>query len=62
MKPIVTLTLIFLLTPTSALAYIDPGSGSYLIQVLIGLAAGVLWSVRSFLSECWTKFRNLFKK
>lgn len=48
--------------PDPALAYIDPGSGSYLFQILIaGILAGFI-----FLKNSWLKifffFKNLFSK
>jgi hypothetical protein len=38
--------------------YIDPGTGSIIIQILIGVLAGVLVALKIF----WIKIRNFFKK
>ena len=46
------------LTPVSALAYIDPGTGSYVIQLAIAAFVGVMFSLRIF----WKKIVRLFKK
>lgn len=46
------------LTPVFALAYIDPGTGSYVIQLVIAAFVGVMFSVRIF----WKKIVRLFKK
>jgi hypothetical protein len=37
-----------LLVPTQALAYIDPGSGSMLLQLLLGGVAGLAVAVKLF--------------
>ena len=38
--------------------YIDPGSGSYLIQVIIAAVLGTLF----FFKNLWWKFRSLFSR
>jgi hypothetical protein len=40
------------------LLYIDPGSGSYLIQVIIAAVLGAAF----FFKNLWWKFRSLFSK
>ena len=47
-----------LLTPVAAFAYIDPGTGSYVIQLVIAAFVGVAFSVRVF----WKRIVRLFKK
>jgi hypothetical protein len=42
----------------SPLAYLDPGSGSFLIQILIAVLIGVGVAVRA----SWGKIKNLFGK
>lgn len=58
----ITLTLIlfsiFLLTPSTCFAYLDPGSGSYLIQIIIASLAGVGY----LLKVNWEKVKNIFAK
>jgi len=46
------------LTPVYALAYIDPGTGSYLIQLLIAAFVAVSFSIKIF----WKKIVRLFSK
>ncbi len=62
MKKIIQISAIALaaafLTPVSALAYIDPGTGSYVIQLAIAAFVGVMFSLRIF----WKKIVRLFKK
>lgn len=40
------------------LAYLDPGSGSYLLQLLIAGALGVLLAIRIY----WTRIKNFILK
>ena len=44
--------------PSQAFAYIDPGSGSIILQALLG----VLAAAGATVSIYWSKFKNLFKK
>ena len=46
-----------LIMPVNAYAYIDPGTGSFIIQVLIGVLAGALVALKIF---C-VKVRGFFK-
>lgn len=43
---------------TPAWAYLDPGTGSYLFQLLIGLLAGTLMTVKIY----WHKIRSFFTR
>ena len=50
------LVLILLIQPSSAFAYIDPGTGSIILQILLGaLAAGL-----TFIKIYWLKIKNFF--
>jgi hypothetical protein len=54
-----TSTLIALSTlPSVAHAYLDPGSGSMIVQVLIGAVAGSLFLIKQY----WFKIKSFFKK
>lgn len=46
------------LTPPCALAYVDPGTGSYVIQLLIAAFIGISFSIKIF----WKKIVRLFSK
>ena len=47
-----------LLKPTYSYAYLDPGTGSIILQAIIGfIAAGV-----TAISIYWAKFKSLFAK
>jgi len=54
------LTLVFiflsLLVPPNAYAYLDPGSGSYLIQIIVASSAGLGYLIKIN----WKKIRGFF--
>jgi len=52
----ITFSLLLLLLPLKAYAYIDPGTGSIIIQVVIGVLAGGLVALKIF----WTKVKLFF--
>lgn len=56
----VVLLLVFL--PRSAYAYIDPGTGSYIFQVIISLLLGVMFSLRRYWKTLWDKLTHRSKK
>lgn len=39
-------------------AYLDPGSGSFIIQLLVASAAGVLYMLRGYFTRFISKFRK----
>ena len=43
-------------------AYLDPGTGSIILQAVIGVAVGGLFAVGLFWSRVKTFFRNLFSR
>lgn len=47
-----------LLFPSFALAYVDPGSGSYVVEVLIAMAVGIVFAIKLY----WRKFTGLFRR
>ena len=61
---LVILLIILLLTVSTkpAHAYLDPGSGSYIIQLIIAGGVGALFGVKTFLLQIKNFFANLFKK
>lgn len=50
--------LFIFLVPPRVHAYLDPGSGSYLIQIIIASLAGAGF----FLKTNWQKVKNIFSK
>ena len=57
-RVLVVLLLAALVFPTTALAYLDPGTGSYFMQIVIGGLLGALFSVKMF----WRNLRGFFSK
>jgi len=43
-------------------AYLDPGTGSIILQAVIGVAVGGLFAVGLFWSRVKTFFKNLFSR
>ena len=48
----------YVLFPKIAFAYLDPGTGSYMLQVLIASILGAFFTIKIF----WGKIRNFFLK
>ena len=62
-KNVLILTLILLLWPIrKAYAYIDPGTGSYIIQVMIGGLLGAAFALKVYWKKVKAYFSNLFSK
>lgn len=56
---LITVSLSIFLTPTlKPLAYLDPGSGSFVIQLLIGALVGILVLLKSY----WSRIRGFFTR
>jgi len=45
-----------LLLPQAAFAYLDPGTGSYIFQVLVAAVIGGLFTIKIY----WRKIKNFF--
>ncbi len=56
------LNLLILISPSSAYAYFDPGSGAVMLQVLIAGAIGLLYRFRSLLTNIFELIKRLFRK
>lgn len=56
--PWTCLVLIAFFNPSPAHAYLDPGSGSYMIQVAIGLIAGAIFMIKNY----WVIIRGYIQK
>ena len=58
MKLLLLIFLISFILTLNAYAYIDPGSGSIILQALLGALAAIGASISIY----WSKFKNLFKR
>ncbi len=56
------LGLCHLLAPSPAQAYLDPGTGSYLFQILIAGLVGGLFALKLFWKQIKDFFQKLFGK
>jgi len=56
-KMVIVVGILFLLFSRNAYAYLDPGSGSIIFQILIGFLAATLFTLKLY----WNKFIVLFK-
>ena len=56
------ITPLYLTLPREIHAYIDPGTGSIIIQLLIGLFVGGLVAIRIFWTRIRTKLKGLFRR
>jgi len=62
-KDVVILTVILILCSIrKAHAYIDPGTGSYIIQVVIGGLLGAAFALKVYWKKVRAYFSNLFSK
>ena len=52
------LILYIILLPSNAYAYLDPGTGSIILQAILGFIAAAIASI----SVYWTKFKMLINK
>jgi len=50
------------ISPTQANAYIDPGSGSYMIQFLLAFLVGGIVMVKGYFSPIKAFLRKIFSK
>jgi hypothetical protein len=54
--------MIFIISGRPALAYIDPGTGSYMLQMAIAFFIGALFTVKIFWKKIIVFFRATFSK
>jgi hypothetical protein len=54
----VILLCICITLPRKALAYLDPGTGSYLFQVLIAVGLGAIFMVKTY----WSRIKQFLSK
>jgi hypothetical protein len=61
-RVLLLLTLLLLALPSVAHAYLDPGTGSYVVQLLIGTLLGGLFALGMFWRRVVASFKRLFKR
>lgn len=53
---------ISLIWPTPAKAYLDPGTGSFLIQIILSVIFGSLFAIKLFYAKIKVFFTKIFSK
>ena len=61
-RVLLLLTLLLLALPSIAHAYLDPGTGSYVVQLLIGTVLGGLFALGVFWRRVLAFLKRLFKR
>ncbi len=59
---ILFLAVVLFVLPAEAHAYLDPGTGSYIIQIAIATFVGAMFALRLFWGRIKTFFQGLFGK
>lgn len=57
-KILAALSVVMILAPVPAFAYLDPGTGSMIIQGIIGAIAGIMVAGKLY----WTKISSFFSR
>ncbi|MBK8190662.1 MAG: hypothetical protein IPK79_09470 [Vampirovibrionales bacterium] len=57
---LVALTLVWLFTPQTAFAYLDPGAGSFVVQVAVGSLLGAMFFFKNFFGQLKFKIQKFF--
>lgn len=53
-----TFLYVIFISPKTVFAYLDPGAGSHILQLILGLVLGAIFSLKFF----WKKMKILLKK
>jgi len=56
------ITLFYLIAPCRIYAYLDAGTGSYIIQIIIAIAIGGAFGIKIFWRRIYGFFKNLSPK
>jgi hypothetical protein len=59
---LIALVLVCLVFPRPAYAYLDPGTGSYILQLILAALLGVAFAVKLFWKNIKTFFQDLFSR
>lgn len=57
-----TFVLLHAITTQQAYAYIDPGTGSYILQMTIAALLAGLFTMKLFMNKIKTLFKNFFSR
>ena len=59
---IITLIVYFMALTTDAHAYVDPGSGSFIIQIVIGIFLGGVYAIKIYWKRIRVTLKNLLSR
>jgi hypothetical protein len=59
---ILVVTLSWMFFPHEGHAYLDPGTGSYVLQLLIAFVIGALFAIKVFWRKLLGSIKNLFSR
>ncbi len=59
---LVVLFSVYLIFPQTVYAYLDPGTGSYVLQIIIASLVGAMFAIKIFWHKINIFFKNLFSK
>ena len=62
MKVVLIVSLFYLAFPQKAYAYLDPATGSYVLQIIIAALVGGLFVIKQYYSKIKGLFRKLFSR
>lgn len=62
MRAFFIVAFLILFYPKQAYAYLDPGSGSYFLQLVLGIVLGILVSIKLYFKKIKIFFEELFNK
>ena len=61
-KGCVLVLFFFLIWPRPVLAYIDPQSGSYILQLVLGVALAGITMLKIFWKQSWGFLQRIFRR
>jgi len=62
MRYIFIMSLILFIFAKNSYAYLDPGTGSYILQIIVASLLGALFAVKVFWRKIVNFFKSLFKR
>lgn len=62
MVPALLILFVLLVLPATARAYLDPGTGSMMLQIVIGTVLAVTYTIKVYWRRITQFFRNLRNK
>ncbi len=62
MRYILLISFILFIFAKNSYAYLDPGTGSYILQILIASVLGALFAIKVFWRKIIGFFKSLFKR